>query len=305
MAGITTKANVGSGYLQTYLYKKVLENFEPNLYFYKMGEKPSVPDGYNVVQWAKPSQLTVTAANAALTEGVTPTSTSFTYAAITASPTQYGLYVEVSDRLLKVNPTNILGNAAKELGSNMARIIDKVIQGEIMAGTNVLYASTATNRAGVSSTMVLSATDIRDAATKLSSTDAPQIGTGFVAVAHPFVVGDLKAETATGTWIDSHKYAQPSEIFRGEIGSLYGVRIVQSSAIDTFTSTTTVYPTLVMGEGAYGVSEFSAVETVYTGPGGSSDPLKQRSSVGVKVDFAARILQQNALVRLESAATSL
>jgi N4-gp56 family major capsid protein len=305
MAGISTKANIGAGYLQTYLYKKVLENFEPNLYFYKMGEKPAVPGGYNVVQWAKPSQLTVTAANAALTEGVTPTSTSFTYAAITASPTQYGIYVEVSDRLLKVDPTNILGNAAKELGSNMARIIDKVIQTEVMAGTTVLYASTATNRAGVSSTMTLSATDIRDAATKLASTNAPEIGMGFVAVAHPFVVGDLKAETATGTWIDSHKYAQPAEIFKGEIGSIYGVRIVQSSNVDTFSSTTTVYPTLVMGGGAYGVSDFSAVETVYTGPGGNSDPLKQRSTVGCKVDFAARILQQNSLVRLESAATSL
>lgn len=251
MAGITTKSNIGSGYLQTFLYKKTLENFEPNLYFYSMGEKPSVPGGYNVVQWAKPSQLTVTAASAALSEGVTPTSTSFTMAAITASPTQYGIYVEVSDRLLKVDPINVLGNAATELGNNMARIIDKVIQSEIMAGTTVLYASTATNRAGVSSTMTLSATDIRDAATKLAANDAPEFGMGYVAVAHPFVVGDLKAETATGTWIDSHKYASPSEIFKGEIGSIYGVRIVQSSAIDTFSSSTTVYPTLVMGKGAY------------------------------------------------------
>lgn len=305
MAGITTKSNVGSGFLQTFLYKKVLENFEPNLYFYSMGEKPTVPGGYNVVQWAKPSQLTVSAASAAITEGVTPTSTSFTYASITASPTQYGLYVEVSDRLLKVDPINILGHAAKELGNNIARVVDKVIQSELALGTTVLYASTATNRAGVSSTMVLSATDIRDAATKLAANDAPEIGMGYVAVAHPFVVGDLKAETATGTWIDSHKYAQPSEIFRGEIGSIYGVRIVQSSAVDTFSSTTTVYPTYVMGKGAYGVTDFSAIETVYTGPGWNSDPLKQRSTVGVKVDFAARILQQNALLRLESAATSL
>ena len=216
-----------------------------------------------------------------------------------------GIYVEVSDRLLKVDPTNILGNAAKELGNNMARIIDKVIQTEIMAGTTVLYASTAINRAGVSSTMTLTAAKIRDAATKLASADAPEIGMGFVAVAHPFAVGDLKAESATGTWIDSHKYASPGEIFKGEIGSIYGVRIVQSSNVSTFSSTTTVYPTLVMGAGAYGISDFSALETVYTGPGGNSDPLKQRSTVGAKVDFACRILQQNALVRLESAATSL
>jgi N4-gp56 family major capsid protein len=247
----------------------------------------------------------VTAASAAITEGVTPTSTSFSFATITASPTQYGIYVEVSDRLLKVDPINILGDAGMEVGANMARIIDNVIQGVIMAGTNVLYASTATNRAGVSSTMTITGNDIRKAQVKLRSTNAPEFETGgFVAVAHSFVIGDLQAETATGSWLDSSKYAEPSQIFKGEIGKLYGVRIVDSSNVQTFSSTTTVYPTLVMGKGGYGVSDFSALETVYTPSGGNSDPLKQRATVGAKVDFAAKILQENSLVRIESAATS-
>ena len=49
-------------------YKKTLENFEPNLYFHKMGEKPVFEDGYNTVTWIRFDQLTVDSATATLTE---------------------------------------------------------------------------------------------------------------------------------------------------------------------------------------------------------------------------------------------
>ena len=65
---VAIKSGIGSNYLQTKLYKQLLENFEPNLYFYDMGEKPMVEDGIGTVSWAKASRLTQTAAQATLTE---------------------------------------------------------------------------------------------------------------------------------------------------------------------------------------------------------------------------------------------
>ena len=302
----TTKANIGSNVLQTFLNKTVLQNFEANLQFYKMGKKATVPGGYNVLSWAKPSKLTLTAWQVALTEWVTPTSTGFTYSVITASPSQYGMYIEVSDRLLNVDPLNVLWDAAKEIGNNMARVIDNVIQTELATGTNVLYAGWATQRTGLSSTMVTTASDIRKAQVKLKSLDAPEFGMGYVAVAHPFVIWDLQWETATGWFIDSSKYARPEQIFKWEIWMLYGVRIVSSSNIQTFASTTTVYPTYVLWDGAYWVADFSSLETIYTPKGADkSDPLAQRATVWAKVDFVPKLLQNNALVRIESAAVSL
>ena len=35
-----------------------------------------------------------------------------------------------------------------------------------------------------------------------------------------------------------------------------------------------------------------------------ADPLNQRATVGAKISFAAKILQQNALLRIESGATA-
>lgn len=303
---INIKSGIGSNYLQTKLYKTLLENFEPNLYFYKMGEKPMVDNGIGTVSWAKASKLTVTAATATLTEGVTPLSTSFTYTVISTTPTQYGIFVEISDRLLKAAPTKILNDAGKEVGSNMARIIDQVIQTEIMAGTNVLYSDVSTNtvRTDIATTDLMTGTLLAKAHTKLQSLDAPTIDGYYVGVAHPFVLGDLKIQSS-GAYIEFNKYATPDKLFKGEIGALYGVRLVSSSNVQTFTSTTTVYPTLVMGAGAYGVTEWSSLETIYKPLGSGADPLNQVASVGAKVDFAAKRLQENAMVRLETAATSL
>jgi len=66
----TTRANIDSSgtSLQTWLDRQVLENFEPNLYFYKMGKKPVMPTGYNTLAFTKPSKLTVSDTTATLTE---------------------------------------------------------------------------------------------------------------------------------------------------------------------------------------------------------------------------------------------
>jgi N4-gp56 family major capsid protein len=270
-----------------------------------MGEKPMVDNGIGTVSWAKASKLSVTAATATLTEGVVPNSTAFTYTVITTTPTQYGIYVEVSDRLLKAAPTKILADAGKEVGNNMARIVDQVIQTEIMAGSNVIYSDVSTNvaRTDINANDLITSSLIRKAHTKLQSVDAPQVGGYYVAVAHPFVVGDLQSE-ASGSWLEFNKYTTPDKLFKGEIGALYGVRFVVSSNVQTFTSTTTVYPTLVMGAGAYGVTEWSSLETIYKPLGSGADPLNQVASVGAKVDFSAKRLQENAMVRLETSATS-
>lgn len=302
---VNVKSGIGANYLQTKLYKNTLENFEPNLYFYQMGEKPMVEDGIGTVSWAKASKLTQTAAQATLTEGVVPNSTAFTYTVITTTPTQYGIYVEISDRLLKAAPTKILNNASKEVGSNMARIIDQVIQTEIMAGTNVQYSVVSSNsvRTDLATTDLITGACLRNAHTKLASLDAPTIGGYYVGVAHPFVIGDLKGES-NGAWIEFSKYTTPDKLFKGEIGALHGVRLLSCSNVQTFASTTTVYPTLVMGAGAYGVTEWSSLETIYKPLGSGRDPLNQVASVGAKVDFSAKRLQEDAMVRIETAATS-
>ena len=94
---------------------------------------------------------------------------------------------------------------------------------------------------------VLAGADLIKAYTTLQANSAPLVDGFYVAIAHPYVIYDLKKETAVTGFIEASKYAQPEKLIKGEIGALNGVRIVVSPNVKTFTSTTTVYPTLVMG----------------------------------------------------------
>lgn len=301
---VNIKSGAGAWYLQTYLYKKLLPNFEPNLKFYDMWEKPMVQDWFGTVSWAKASKLTTSAASATLTEWTPPTWVAFSYSTISTTPTQYWIVVQISDRLLKAAPTKILDNAAKEVWNNMARIVDQVIQTEVMAWTNVVYADAVANRAAIWAWNTLGADELRKAVVKLRGLDAPEVeGWDFVAITHPFCAWDVRAES-NGAWLEFSKYTTPDKLFKWETWKLHWARVVESSNIQTFASTVTVYPTLVVWAGAYWVTEWNALETIYKPlwQWVAWDVLNQAASVGAKIDFAAKRLQEDAMVRIESSA---
>ena len=298
---VTTTGNIGANYLQTYMSKKVIKTLEEKLFFHKMGQMAPMPKGYNTISWSKYSKLTVAPGSAGLTEGTTPSEQAFTATVVSATPSQYGLYVYLSDKLLATDPLSALGGAANAVGNNLARVVDEVIQTEVMAGTNVRYAGGAASRALLTVSNVLNAVEVAKIRTDLVTNSADPIGAGFVAISHPNPLFDLRTETGTGNWLEVNKYVTPEKIFRGEVGMLSGIRFVESAHVKTFASTVTVYPTLVMGEGAYGVTEIGGTKTYTSLPKSSeNDPLAQRGYTGAKLDFAAKRLQEDAMIRFES-----
>lgn len=305
---ITSRSNINASgqLLQTWLDRTVLENFEPNLRFYDMWEKPARPAGYNTLAWTRCNKLTVTPTTATLTEGVTPDDTAITFTTISLTANQYGMYAIITDILEDVSPVPMVSNALKVIGENMARIIDQVIQGVLATGTNVIYAGDATTRASIDASDLMTATTLAKANAFLSTKAAPVFGDGYVAVMHPNVIFDLQTGTATWAFMDLSKYTESgrAQLVKGEIGKIFNVRVVSSSFIQTFASTVTVYPTYVMWKGAYGVADLQGLRSYMVGDGASkSDPLAQRRYVWAKVAFNAIILQPDALVRIESASS--
>lgn len=311
MADYTTAVNRGemnAGVLQTWLKREVLENFEPNLYFYKAGEQPSVEAGYNTIGWAKFTQLdedNITEGSTA-DDGVSPTPIAFNATVITATPKQYRVVVSLSDMLIELNVINFLKGAAREVGAAMARRIDKEIQTIIMAGDYVIYGGGNSARTALDATDVLTAQLLNKANALLEARYAPKIDGYYMAYAHPYQIYDLRNETGTGNWLEVNKYVTPDKIFRGEIGMLSNIRIVMAPFIQKFSSTVDVYPCLVLGKGAYGVGTFQSLQTFITPAVASdSDPLAQRRKVGSKVAFAAKRLQEASMLRIETGVTAL
>lgn len=311
MANYTTAVNrneLNSGILQTWLKREVLENFEPNLYFYKAGERPSVEGGYNTIAWAKFTQLdedNVTEGTTS-TDGVSPTPIAFNATAISVTPKQYRVVVSLSDMLIELNVINFLKGAAREVGAAMARRIDKEIQTVIMAGTYVIYGGSKTARSALAATDVLTAAKLNQANILLESRYAPKIDGYYVGYAHPYQIYDLRNESGTGNWLEVNKYVTPDKIFRGEIGMLSNIRIVMAPFIQKFSSSVDVYPCLVVGKGAYGVGTFQNMQTYVTPAVASdSDPLAQRRKVGAKVAFGTIRLQEASMLRIETGVTDI
>lgn len=296
--------NASGQVLQTYLKRRVLENFEPMLRMYQMGDKPVWDDGYYNLAWTRMQRLTITPAQAALQEGVTPNATNTQMETIQITAKEYGMYVTLSTYLLRVSAINVLNSAATEVASNMARIIDEVIQDNLATnGTNVIYANNQASRSALTSSDTALANDLAKINAFLATKAAPEFWDGYVGVMHPNVIYDLQVQTGTGTFIDLNKYTgNVTKVFNGEIGKLYNIRIVKSAYIQTFASNVTVFPSYIMGRGAYGVANLQNLTTYRTPMTASdSDPLSQRVKVGAKVAFESIILQQDALVRYESA----
>ena len=178
----------------------------------------------------------------------------------------------------------------------------------LQAGTNVTYCpkvgadgteTAVTSRSALDTTCQLTVKVIQQVVAKLRAQNAPTINGDYVAIIHPYVAYDLMRDPE---WIDAHKYAQPENLYTGEIGKIAGVRFVQTTEAKIYSGG--VFGTLIFGEGAYGVTEITGggLQTIVKqkGSAGTADPLDQRSSVGWKAIKTAELLIPNYLVRVES-----
>ena len=153
---------------------------------------------------------------------------------MTAEVKQYGGWTPITDTLQLTAIDNNIVQATKILASQAGRTIDSVVRDILVGGTNVIYApkvadgvkAEVKSRANLDKTAKLTSELIMKAATQLKAMNADPIDGSYIAIIHPYISYDLRSDPA---WIDVHKYAQPDEIYNGEIGKLHGVRFVETS----------------------------------------------------------------------------
>ena len=293
--------------MKTFYDMTLIDEASANLVHDQFGQKRPIPaNGGKTIEFRKFASLPK--ATTPITEGITPDGKSLTVTAITATVAQYGDYITQSDVLELTSLDNTILEATKLLGKQAGLTLDTIVRNKLLTGTHVLYcpkvasggAETAvTSRANLDTTCQLTVKQIQKAVAMLRAQNAPTIGGKYVAIIHPYVAYDLMRDPE---WIDAHKYANPTNLYEGEIGEVAGVRFVQTTEAAVYTGG--IFFTLVLGEGAYGVTEISGggLQTIVKqkGSAGTADPLDQRSSVGWKAIKTAEILVDNYMVRIES-----
>jgi len=297
--------------MKTFYDTALLENARPEMVHAQFGRSQNIPKGRGkTIEWRKFNTL----ANAGqLTEGVIPTGQKMGVSAITDSVDQYGTYVSVSDQLELTAIDPIIMEAQTELSASAGRTRDELIRNDIIAGTSVIYAqkdvsgvkTDVTSRANLDATAKLTPDTVNRAVTFLKKNHAPTINGDYVAIIHPSVAYDLRSNP---DWIDVHKYAQPDEIFEGEIGKLHGCRFVETTQAKILKGTgcpsgLAVYLTLFLGKDAYGTVgvDGGGLEMIVHDKHEAGGPLDQFSTIGYKLmTNGAKILYEDRMVRVES-----
>ena len=293
--------------MKTYYSDYLIDNAIPKLVHDQFGQKHPIPkNGGKTIEFRKYSPLPKL--TTPISEGVTPDGQSLNMSTIEATVAQYGGYITLSDVLLLTAIDNNLVQATKLLGAQAGSTLDTITREVLNGGTNVIFSGGKSARSDLDATSVLTVDDIKKAVRLLKNQNAEPINGSWVGIIHPDIAYDLTNDPA---WKDVKTYSDPSDIYEGEIGKIYGVRFVETTEAKVWakggSGGQAVYSTLILGDNAYGVTEISGggLEHIVKqlGSAGTGDPLNQRATAGWKATKVAERLVENYMVRIESCST--
>jgi len=287
--------------------RTLLERMLPDLVYADYGQKRPAPkhEG-DTINFRKFNSLAV--ALTPLTEGITPPGNTLSMSSITATVAQYGDFLQLSDIIDMVAIDPVLTEAVTINAEQAALTIDTINRDIICAGTNVQYAGGKASRVLTAQADVLTGTEIKKAVRTLRRSNAKVVRDGsFVGILGADAEYDLMSDPM---WVDVAKYQNKEQLLKGELGKLYGVKFVRTSNNKIFAGAgaagINIHATLIIAKDAYGLIDIAGSgkpETIImpAGSAGTADALKQRSTCGWKCLFTAKMINELALVRIESA----
>ena len=323
--------------LQTHFSKQLLERQIQLLQMEQFAEKvpyPTKSGGNKTIRFFRfdnPSISNIVA----LTDGTTPTTgeRDLTLSTVEATLQFWGSSIVLSDQLLAVELFGHLAQATKQLGEDAALFADTLCHRSLVLDSTAATAGSATvstasysryAQNGTNGTTFATATaanssmtaiDLLDAATSLKISRAPKLRDGYVLVAPPQITRDLMNDD---DFLRVSSYSKPEAIYKGEVGRLFGVTVIESTnnlttatgakGVNTESTSSAgvtsgpVHAAVLLGGQAFGVphltsiaangSPFAPKVTVLDAPD-KSDRYGQRTIVSFKSAFTAKALNSD------------
>jgi N4-gp56 family major capsid protein len=270
---------------------------------------------------------------------------------LSKSLAQYGQVIGLTDILRATDLFNSLQQATKTSGLDMALWVDSVIRNTLIgsnltaSGSSIgsaaegggtfdnsdacntaaasggikVYGNPATlttqtfsalNSDTTAANTTMTASAVLDSMTRLKRNRAPMINGGYVLATDPRVARDLMRDS---DWLNASNYGNKGQPFyKGEVGSIYGCRVVtqtnsfvstgSGTAADEFVYQATaaggglavskdIIASFFFGNESFGIPALTgddplSPKIVITDTPDKSDPLNQLVTVGVKLYFA-------------------
>lgn len=300
---MTTSSALSAG-MQTYYNRELLRTFEPNLVHLQFGDEHRMPPHSGLVMNMR-KLIPLETNTKALSEGDPGESVMLAETEVTVQLQQYGEYARCTDKLDLTHLDMDIMRRTKLFGDAGARSIDAVVREELAKCANVIYAGGKASRAELTAADKLTSRELRKAVKTLKKNHAQTFGGYFVAIIGPDTMYDLQEDDA---FVKVSQYQDKENIYTGEVGRLFGVRLVETTEAKIFEGAGTdgadVASVIVLGQYAYGVTSLKGAKPRVivkpAGSAGTADPLDQISTVGWKMDgFGAKLLQPEYAVRIE------
>ena len=300
---MTTSSGLSAG-MQTYYNRELLRTFEPNLVHLQFGDEHRMPPHSGLVMNMR-KLIPLETNTKALSEGDPGESVMLAETEVTVQLQQYGEYARCTDKLDLTHLDMDIMRRTKLFGDAGARSIDAGVREELAKCANVIYANGKTSRASLTAADKLTSKELRKAVKALKKNHAQTFGGYYVAIIGPDTMYDLQEDDA---FVKVSQYQDKENIYTGEVGRLFGVRLVETTEAKVFegagASGADVASVIVLGQYAYGVTSLKGAKPRVivkpAGSAGTADPLDQISTVGWKMDgFGAKLLQPEYAVRIE------
>ena len=231
---LATSTN-GTTYVQAAYDRMAYFALRPELIFDQLADVKSVNQSMPGSSVTFTIQNDLVAAVTPLSEGTDVTTQTLSNSQITVSLAEYGSAVTTTAVIRGEAYVEIDPIVANVIGYNAGVSIDTVARNAIGNGTQwktptgaalaSTKATTVANVAALSSGGTASYNDILAAQKALRAQNVAPFGSYYAAVIHPDVAYDLQL---TSSYLAPHQYAQPAEIWAGEIGALNGFRFIET-----------------------------------------------------------------------------
>ncbi len=300
---MTTSSALSAG-MQTYYNRELLRTFEPNLVHLQFGDEHRMPPHSGLVMNMR-KLIPLETNTKALSEGEPGESVMLAETEVTVQLQQYGEYARCTDKLDLTHLDMDIMRRTKLFGDAGARSIDAVVREELAKCANVIYAGGKASRAELTAADKLTSRELRKAVKTLKKNHAQTFGGYYVAIIGPDTMYDLQEDEA---FVKVSQYQDKENIYTGEVGRLFGVRLVETTEAKIFEGAgadgADVASVIVLGQYAYGVTSLKGAKPRVivkpAGSAGTADPIDQISTVGWKMDgFGAKLLQPEYAVRIE------
>ena len=228
------------------------EQLYPSLYFRQLGTLVAIPrangEKVRIPRWQTPIKNyqggtfitsgtttpkgAITAITEAVAEGNIITPGILCAESITGQVKQYAGARRYTDKLVIITKANFLEGALESLAREMAFRIDRTTRLNLSAFGFTVAAGAQKKSLGAKTTDGLFGKNVAKIAPYMDAGNVPRWeDETFVGITNPLAQYDMYRDISATGFVSVARYGDASRIYRGEVGQMYGVRWLLSTAI--------------------------------------------------------------------------